>query len=226
MNKLPHYVYKIVNKINNKEYIGVRSHSDPTNDSYMGSSKIMNNLYQLEGLDRFEKTILEVFETREEAENYEASLLTEEWCNSPDTYNVCATGHWGDQKHGFRKELWFDYYDDIRARYVRGETLRDLGAYYGCDGRTIEKIVSDVKRTNSEAQALRYDKYITSAARDPKWDKYTDEMVEMYVGKLKSIDYIASSLRCHRDTVRRRLKERGVILRNHKEAQELRHKNK
>lgn len=220
----PHYVYKIVNKKNNKQYIGVRSHSNPTKDAYMGSSKIMDNLYRLEGLDSFEKTIIKAFDTREEAEDFEGSLLTEEFCNDPETYNICPTGNWGDNKHGFRKELWFDYYDEIRSKYEAGASLKSLGEYYKCDGQTISKIIGDMKRTNSESQKLRYERYITSAARDSKWDEKVDEMVELYVAKLKSIDYISKQLKCHRDTVRRRLVEEGIRIRTHKESQQLRHK--
>jgi hypothetical protein len=218
----PHYVYRIVNKKNNKQYIGVRSYADPHNDAYMGSSKIMNNLYRLEGVDCFAKEVLKVFSTRKEAEDWEASLLTEEFCNDPNTYNICSTGQMSDGKHGFRKELWFDYYEAIRYKYSQGDTLTNLGLYYDCDARTIAKVVADMKRTNAQAQELRYKKTITSGARNNSFDERIDEMVTLYVDNLKSLEYIANEIGCHRDVVRKRLVEVGIRIRTHKESQELR----
>ena len=41
-----HYVYKITNTKTNLFYIGSRSHPNPIQDEYMGSSKVLNNLYR------------------------------------------------------------------------------------------------------------------------------------------------------------------------------------
>ena len=50
-----HYVYKITNLLNNKIYIGVRTHPNPDNDVYMSSSKIISNLISIEGIENFKK---------------------------------------------------------------------------------------------------------------------------------------------------------------------------
>ena len=70
MKEKIHYVYKIINLKNNKEYIGVRSHPNPKEDTYMGSSKILENLYKLEGKEHFTKIILKTFSSRKEAEDF------------------------------------------------------------------------------------------------------------------------------------------------------------
>jgi hypothetical protein len=86
-----HYVYKIINLKNNKIYIGVRTHPNPEIDEYMGSGTCIQSVIKIEGIEFFKKEIIKTFNTREEAENYESSLLTEEFCNNPETYNIQRT---------------------------------------------------------------------------------------------------------------------------------------
>lgn len=223
-NKI-HYVYKIINDKNNKEYIGVRTHPYPEKDEYMGSSKILNNLYRLEGKENFSKIILELFDTRKEAEDYESSLLTEEYCNSSETYNIQNTGNHSENKHGFRKDLWFDYYNEIREKYKNGETSKNLSKFYNCDEGTISSIINDIKRTNSETQQLRFKKFISSGARNIKIDSYIDDIIRLYTIELLSINSISKLYNIDPSSIKMRLIENNIEIRNHKQSQLLRDKN-
>jgi DNA invertase Pin-like site-specific DNA recombinase len=214
-----HYVYKITNTLNDKIYIGVRTSPNPENDTYMGSSKIMESLYNIEGRHKFIKEIIQTFSTRREAEQYESSLLTEEFCNNPNTYNIHNTGGYSDGKHGFRKDLWYDYYDELRQKYADGSTTYELGEYYSCDNGTIRNIVNDIRRTNSEAQQLRFQKITTSGARNTDMDNNTDDIIDLYVNQHKSANYIAKQYNVHSDTIKRRLRENNIVLRSHSESQ-------
>ena len=69
-----HYVYKITNLKNGKFYIGSRSHPTPKYDDYMSSSKVMKNLYRIEGIDNFKKEIIKEFNNRGDANEYEDIL--------------------------------------------------------------------------------------------------------------------------------------------------------
>ena len=214
-----HYVYVIINSKNNKEYIGVRSHPNPKTDSYMGSSKLLNNLYKLEGIDNFKKKILQTFTSRKLAEDYESSLLTEEFCNSPNTYNIHNTGKFTESKHGFRKDLWYDYYNDIRTRYSKGENTVELGKFYGCDNGTIASIITDIKRTNSESQQIRFNRDVSSGARNLEFDKFIPEIIRLYVDKKQSAISIANHFKCDGSVIKRRLEEQNIPLRTHSESQ-------
>lgn len=216
---MEHYVYKITNLKNNKIYIGVRSHCNPSLDTYMGSSKVLSNVIKIEGLENFKKEILKQFLTREEAELFEAELLTESFCNDPNTYNLTSRY---DHTVNFRKDLWYDYYYTIREQYSQGTSLSSLAEKYNCDPTTIKKVVGDILRTSSEAQNLRYRYYKTSGARDLKLDEKIDEIIKLYLVNKWSLIRIATFLNTEQGSIKRRLVEKNIQLRSHQQSQELR----
>jgi hypothetical protein len=89
------YIYKIINKINGKWYIGKTNGQDP---SYMGSGKILKQAYKKYGKENFEKVILETCSTEEEL-----NLREIQWINStnatidPMSYNLVEGGTGGDR---------------------------------------------------------------------------------------------------------------------------------
>ena len=86
-----HYVYKITNKVNGKFYIGKHSTYD-MDDGYYGSSTHLDRAISKYGIDNFEKSILKMFDTSDEAYEYEALVITEDMVKSPDCYNVQGGG--------------------------------------------------------------------------------------------------------------------------------------
>ena len=87
-------VYKITNKINNRIYIGKHETTD-VNDGYMGSGKLLKRAQDKHGIENFRKEILHVFDTEQEMNAKEAELVTEEFCQREDTYNICVGGKGG-----------------------------------------------------------------------------------------------------------------------------------
>lgn len=83
-------VYKIVNIINNKFYIGVHK-TDYINDSYMGSGTIIKKAICKYGLLNFIKEVLFIFESMDEAYKKEYDLLENIWQNN-NCYNVMPGG--------------------------------------------------------------------------------------------------------------------------------------
>ena len=69
------YTYEIKNKINRIGYIGVRSCNEaPVDDPYFGSCDTLDKAIKNEGIENFTKTILQTFDTREEAVQDEVFL--------------------------------------------------------------------------------------------------------------------------------------------------------
>ena len=87
-------VYKILNSINNKEYIGVHKTDNPY-DSYMGSGPLILNAIKKYGKDNFKKEILAIFDTAKEAYELEKELVNKEFISSSNNYNITEGGHGG-----------------------------------------------------------------------------------------------------------------------------------
>lgn len=212
-----HYVYKITNLKNNKIYIGVRTHPSPELDEYMGSGTCIQKVIKIEGIEYFKKEIIKTFDTREKAENYESSLLTEEFCNSPETYNIQKTSNFNGKTHGFRKDLWYDYYDEIREQYKQGVPRTLLAEKYKCDRGTIKIICNDILRTASESQQIRYQN-TTSGARDLEFDKtYLSELIKLYNEDKWSVNRIAKHFSKSPSFITKRLIENKIQLRDRKD---------
>lgn len=218
---LVHYVYQITNLKNGKIYIGVRSHCDPDNDLYFGSSNILKNVIRIDGVEIFDKKILHKFSTREEARNKENEYLTQEFCNSDQTYNISNISYFDssftDRNHSnFRKDIWYDYYDDIRLKYMNGWTIKELCKFYECWRGTIQNIVQDLKRSKSENLSL-YWKYRQKSWRKSDLDEHIENIIELYKQGHSCLS-ISNQFNVKETLVRQRLIENNIeIKRNRKQ---------
>jgi len=113
INRTYNYVYCIRNNINGMEYTGVHR-TDNLNDGYMGSGKILKRAIRKYGEKNFTKEILTFFPTYIEALNEERKIVTPEYINRKDTYNVREGGfgrcEWSDEHRKefseYKKKQW------------------------------------------------------------------------------------------------------------------------
>lgn len=91
-------VYKIISKITNEYYIGVHK-TNNLNDTYYGSGIIIKRKIKKYGKDNFQKIILSVFDSQEEAFNEEKKLLKENLSN-PMCLNIANGGQGGSNFTG------------------------------------------------------------------------------------------------------------------------------
>ena len=113
INRTYNYIYRLTNALTEMEYIGVHR-TDNLNDGYMGSGKIIKRAIQKYGRDAFKKEILSQFNTYIEALEEERRLVTKEYINRPDTYNLREGGYgrceWSDQHRkdfsSYMKKQW------------------------------------------------------------------------------------------------------------------------
>ena len=89
-----YYLYEIKNTVNNKIYVGVHQTKD-INDGYMGSGTVINRAYEKYGKEKFVKTVLEYFNTREDMISREIEIVNEDFLLRDDTYNVRRGGTGG-----------------------------------------------------------------------------------------------------------------------------------
>jgi hypothetical protein len=92
---MKHFIYRIHNLINGKEYTGKHS-TDDLNDGYYGSGTILKRAIDKYGLENFAIEILCFYNSSEEAYLAEEKIVDEEYVWRDDTYNqkLGGTGSW------------------------------------------------------------------------------------------------------------------------------------
>ena len=105
---MKHIVYQTINLINNKIYIGVHKIKNKEDDGYVGCGvyKTQERSYMVKqtafhkavakhGPDNFVRTTLKEFSTKRKAYEYEAELVTLEFCKLSTNYNMKPGGGGG-----------------------------------------------------------------------------------------------------------------------------------
>lgn len=87
-------IYKVTNKLNGKFYIG-KHQTKKVDDAYYGSGKAIKEAVQKYGIENFDKEILFVFDNENDMNLKEKELITEEFVNRKDTYNLGIGGEGG-----------------------------------------------------------------------------------------------------------------------------------
>ena len=87
-------IYKIINKVNKKFYIGVHK-TNNIHDDYYGSGFYIRSAIKKHGIENFEKQILHVFKKRKDAINKEKELVNEDLLKDPLCYNLMVGGYGG-----------------------------------------------------------------------------------------------------------------------------------
>lgn len=88
-----HYtVYRTVNLVNGKVYVGVHATENP-DDAYLGSGSVLKAAVLKYGRASFKKEVLFVFDNPEDMAAKEAELVTLEFVSREDTYNRAPGGH-------------------------------------------------------------------------------------------------------------------------------------
>ena len=121
-NKKYYYVYRIVNHVNGKEYIGFHS-TDDLDDGYMGSGVALKSAIEKHGIENFTKEIIQIFDNKEDAEHLERNLVNEEYVNREDTYNISLGGNVlilvGEKGDNVRQKM-----SESRKRFYHDKTKR------------------------------------------------------------------------------------------------------
>ena len=89
-----YFLYKITNIVNNKIYLG-KHKTKNLDDGYFGSGKLLKRAISKYGRENFTLEILEQFNSEEELNQAEKELITEEFCQRKDNYNLCVGGKGG-----------------------------------------------------------------------------------------------------------------------------------
>jgi len=133
-------VYKTINTVNNKEYVGFHKINDIEDilctesengsifkDGYLGSGKLMKRALEKYGPLNMKQELILVTEDKEEAEELEKEIVNIEWVESSDNYNLSIGGNvailFGEQNGFFGKNHSKETIDKIQKS--RSKTLID-----------------------------------------------------------------------------------------------------
>jgi len=120
-------VYKIINKVNGKFYIGCHK-TEVLDDGYMGSGKILKRAIKKHGLENFVKEILHVYGSAEEMFAKEKELVYV----SEETYNLKQGGSGG-----------FDHLTDVKYKKFAAQAAKRARAN---DPEKMRKHVENARR--------------------------------------------------------------------------------
>lgn len=128
-------IYKTTNLLNGKIYIG-KHETFNKDDGYMGSGKYLKRSISKYGLENFKREILFECSSEDEMNLKEAELVTEEFCDRKDTYNICPGGKGGwayvnknivrDHRPGAKKRNEMHQYKMINDQNYRNKITRKI----------------------------------------------------------------------------------------------------
>lgn len=109
-----HIVYKTTNLINQKIYIGIHKQSDAQFDGYYGSGVVLRFAIEKYGIDNFVRETLFTYNELYSARDKERELVTKQFCELRDNYNVSVGGTGGNTLAGYDEATKSLIYKKIR----------------------------------------------------------------------------------------------------------------
>lgn len=122
-----YFVYKTINKLNNKIYIGIHR-TTKLDDGYLGSGKFLRQAIKRYGKKNFSREILFFGENYEQISLKEKELVTSEFCKRRDTYNTELGGKGGKI---WTNELKKKMSKSVKLGYKNGRINPFLGKKVG-----------------------------------------------------------------------------------------------
>jgi hypothetical protein len=175
-------IYKVINKINNKWYIGKDAANRPY---YYGSGIAIKNAIKKYGKENFEKIILETCSDKAHLIEREKAWIAEsDAVNDPMSYNLAAGGEGGDLSkyidystrkipHNNFKQAhqWYSSLTDAQKHdlHARQAAKRTKGWYVSRVDDPAETYIQNISKWCEEHNV---DKAIPSALNNPKHHLY------------------------------------------------------
>lgn len=128
-------VYQTTNLVNGKIYVGSHQ-TESLDDDYLGSGNLIKAAIKKYGVASFKKEVLAVFDNPEAMSAKEAEIVTREFVDREDTYNLIPGGYQGDSYYQALKNVSPEKKSEwaraaYRARSCTPEQLSEWGKLGG-----------------------------------------------------------------------------------------------
>jgi len=151
-----HIIYKIINNINQKYYIG-RHSTDNIDDNYMGSGIGIKNAINKYGIENFSKEVIAEANSSEELWELEKQIVNEQVVKDENSYNMAYGG-----KHYLYGLKQYD-----KERFVEHQRKAGLkGGKAALNRKDIKKWHSSGGLKSSTLRSQKYIYRITTAEKE------------------------------------------------------------
>jgi group I intron endonuclease len=175
------YIYKTVNQVNGKYYIGMHS-TNSLNDNYIGSGIILRYSIEKYGVENFKKEIIEFLPDRNSLKCREKQIISEELIQDKMCMNIAQGGEGGNtflRMSDERKQEAFRKRSDSMKGKNLGKTCSELQK---------EKIRKSLKgNTNKSGSILTVEQKI-SCGNGRRGKKNSDSWKEKVCKKIIQMD--------------------------------------
>lgn len=188
---MKYIVYQTINIVNGKIYIGVHGTETPYKfDGYIGCGAYRNSPKSYNkgktylhkailkyGIKSFKRITLKVFDTREEALDFERLIVTEEFISRTDTYNITIEG--GYPPNLSKKVFQFDHEGNLLKIW---NSRIELEEFYECsDWKILDCITKKrefYKTYLSDSDTINIEDY-RETVRDKKIYQYNKDGIHL-----------------------------------------------
>lgn len=181
-----YYVYQTTNNINGKIYIGVHA-ANKLENKYLGSGTNLHKAIKKYGRENFTKIILAIYQSYDDALLEEKRIVTPEFINDPNTYNLEIGGLggkvWTDEMRKKMSNIKKQSYQNglnpwnkgkVVGNFMTEDTRQKLrNRMKGSGNHMYGKNVADMMTEEANAERL---KKISRANQKPKkkTEKYSE----------------------------------------------------
>lgn len=173
-----HAVYKMIDKTNDWEYVGMfKAKSFNKFATYCGSGTLLRHMIDVKGIQNFEFHFIAFFDNKKDAETLEATLVNENYLRTAKTYNLIPGG---DNKKTFHNRSTYIHDPKTQRTFSvhqgRVEMLKkELGFEEGYSKQCIEEMkrtpLKIAKNLQQKTFKLSKDMMGDIVFIDAQWDK-------------------------------------------------------
>lgn len=139
---MKYFVYKTINTINNKSYIGIHQ-TENEDDGYLGSGVALKRAVKKYGEENFIREIISYHKSFDELLEVESRIVDEKWVKDRDNYNMKT----GGQSAGIlSEESKLKISETLKGKYKSGELVPRYEAPYIATDEQKQQISETLKK--------------------------------------------------------------------------------